>query len=96
MKFSPNYQLYGMKHKVRLAGVNFCDDNLVIKQEEAQKLDKQSGAVLMLFSSDTDYSQVLRLTVAGVESPENPIPELATILLIGLGSMMMLWQWRRS
>ena len=50
----------------------------------------------MLFSSDIDYSQVLRLTVAGVESPENSIPEPATILLIGLGGMMMLWQWRRS
>lgn len=44
-----------------------------------------------------DYSQVLRLTVAGAGSnPENPIPEPATILLIGLGGMMMLWQWRRS
>ncbi|MXS79850.1 PEP-CTERM protein-sorting domain-containing protein [Nitrosomonas eutropha] len=50
----------------------------------------------MLFSSDTDYSQVLRLTVADVGNPKNPIPEPATVLLIGLGSMMMLWQWRRS
>ncbi|SCX05678.1 hypothetical protein SAMN05216379_103144 [Nitrosomonas eutropha] len=33
----------------------------------------------MLFSSDTDYSQVLRLTIAGVESPENPIPEPAPL-----------------
>ena len=51
----------------------------------------------MLFSSDIDYSQVLRLTVAGAGSnPENPIPEPATILLIGLGGMMMLWQWHRN
>lgn len=40
-------------------------------------------------SDSPDSSQVLRLTVAGAG---NPIPEPATILLIGLGSMMMLWR----
>ncbi|ABI58980.1 PEP-CTERM sorting domain-containing protein [Nitrosomonas eutropha] len=47
-------------------------------------------------SDSLGYSQVLRLTVAGVGNPKNPIPEPATVLLIGLGGMMMLWQWRRS
>ncbi|PXV82207.1 hypothetical protein C8R14_10929 [Nitrosomonas eutropha] len=49
MRFPPSYQLYGIKHKVRLAGVNFCDNSLIQGREEMQELDKQFEVVLMLF-----------------------------------------------
>lgn len=49
MRFPSSYQLYGIKHKLRLAGVNFCDNNLIQGREDMQKLDKQSEAVLILF-----------------------------------------------
>lgn len=47
-------------------------------------------------SDHTSYTQILRLIVAGVDNSENSIPEPTSLLLLGLGSIMLQWQQRRS
>ena len=45
-------------------------------------------------SDRADYAQMLRLIVAGVDDSGNSVPEPASMLLLGLGGIMLQWQRR--